>query len=111
MTTSLIYQKQKLGKQKAEIARSKAEILKTESRNPLQLLPLVRLIAAPDHGKTEMRKAENRNRQPFPFVRLIIVVKIAMSSEDSCSNGWVSFGSTAHSSRSSSSQSWLSSAS
>jgi len=49
--------------------------------------------------------------QPFPFVRLMMVVKIAINSEDSCSNGWVSFGSIAHSSRSSSSQSWLSSAS
>ena len=64
------------------------------------------------HGRTEMRKAESRNPpQPFPFVRLMMVVKIAINSEDSCSNGWVNFNSIAHSSRSSSSQSWLSSAS
>ncbi len=40
-----------------------------------------------------------------------MVVKIAINSDDSCSNGCVSFGSIPHSSRSSSSQSWLSSAS
>jgi hypothetical protein len=90
-------------------------------------------------NKLEMRKAESRNSdqdksrnmkfgkqkfisafqistfyfgfQPFPFVRLMMVVKIAINSEDSCSKDWVNFGSIAHSSRSSSSQSWLSSAS
>ena len=41
----------------------------------------------------------------------MMVVKIAINSDDSCSNGCVSFGSIPHSSRSSSSQSWLSSAS
>src|SRR6266513_1706560 len=66
------------------------------------------------HGKIRNQKAVRAKRESFqfsqfllsafPLVRLIMVVKIAINSEDSCSKSRVSFGSIAHSSRSSSSQ-------
>jgi hypothetical protein len=62
--------------------------------------------------KLEIEKAESRNLfQLLPLVLLIIVVMMAMSSPASFSNGFVRAGAIPHSSRSNSSQSWLSSAS
>src|SRR5205814_4320725 len=119
MAMALISQKQKVenGKQKsaspkAESGKWKTEIMvgliqkqKAESRK--QSVQKHKL----GNQKVEIHFCFLLSTVCFSLVRLIMVVNMAINSEDSCSKSWVSFGSIAHSSRSSSSQSSLSSAS